>query len=47
MQFPIAPGINGYVVGGVGAYYTQISLTEYGYGYVCNPWWGYCLPRQR
>jgi opacity protein-like surface antigen len=41
-QFPIVPGINGYVVGGAGAYYTQISLTEFGYGYVCNPWWGYC-----
>ena len=32
----------GYLVGGVGAYYAQLQLTEYGYGYVCNPWWGYC-----
>jgi len=32
----------GYVIAGVGAYYTQVQLTEYGYGYVCNPWWGYC-----
>jgi hypothetical protein len=32
----------GYLIGGVGAYYTQVQLTEYGYGYVCNPWWGYC-----
>ena len=30
----------GYLIGGVGAYYTQVQLTEYGYGYVCNPWWG-------
>ena len=19
-----------------------MQLTEYGYGYVCNPWWGWC-----
>ena len=31
-----------YLIGGVGAYYTEVQLTEYGYGYVCNPWWGYC-----
>jgi len=34
----------GYVLGGIGAYYTDFSLTEYGYGYVCNPWWYYCYP---
>jgi len=32
----------GYLIGGVGAYYTQMQLTQYGYGYVCDPWWGYC-----
>ena len=32
----------GYLIAGVGAYYTSVQLTEYGYGYVCNPWWGYC-----
>jgi opacity protein-like surface antigen len=42
-QVPFAPGINGYVVGGVGGYYTQISLTEQGFGLVCNPWWGFCF----
>jgi opacity protein-like surface antigen len=38
----MGPGVYGYVVGGIGAYYTQISLTQYGYGYVCDPWWGFC-----
>ena len=38
----LGPGVYGYVMGGVGGYYTQISLTEFGNGYVCNPWWGYC-----
>jgi opacity protein-like surface antigen len=42
-QVPFKPGINGYVVGGVGGYYTQISLTERGFGFVCNPWWGFCF----
>jgi opacity protein-like surface antigen len=32
----------GYLIGGIGAYYTQVQLTQYGYGYVCDPWWGYC-----
>jgi hypothetical protein len=32
----------GYITGGIGAYYTSISLTEIGYGYICNPWWYYC-----
>jgi opacity protein-like surface antigen len=32
----------GYAIAGIGAYYTDFSLTEYGYGYVCNPWWYYC-----
>jgi hypothetical protein len=32
----------GYLIGGVGAYYTELQLTQYGYGYVCDPWWGYC-----
>jgi len=30
-----------YLIGGGGVYYSRISLTEYGYGYVCD-WWGYC-----
>ena len=34
--------VYGYLIGGIGAYYTSIQLTEYGYGYVCNPWWYYC-----
>ncbi len=32
----------GYLIGGIGAYYTDVQLTQYGYGYVCDPWWGYC-----
>jgi len=32
----------GYVVGGIGAYYVSAALTQYGYGYICDPWWGYC-----
>jgi len=35
----------GYLIGGIGLYYTEVQLTEYGYGYVCNPWWGYCYSR--
>jgi len=31
-----------YAIAGIGGYYTDFSLTEYGYGYVCNPWWYYC-----
>jgi opacity protein-like surface antigen len=41
-RVPFAPNLEAYVVGGVGVYYNRISLTEFGYGYVCNPWWGYC-----
>jgi hypothetical protein len=41
-QHLFSPTIYGYLIGGVGAYYTELQLTEYGYGYVCNPWWGYC-----
>ena len=35
-----------YLVGGVGVYYAQahISETGYGYGYWCDPWWGWCYP---
>jgi len=36
------PTTYGYLLAGIGAYYTQVQLTEVGYGYVCNPWWGYC-----
>lgn len=32
----------GYATGGIGAYYTSVSLTEVGTGYICNPWWFYC-----
>ena len=32
----------GYATAGIGAYYTSVSLTEVGYGYICNPWWYYC-----
>ena len=41
-QHLITPTTYGYLIGGIGAYYTQVQLTEYAYGYVCNPWWGYC-----
>jgi opacity protein-like surface antigen len=41
-RFPLGPGIYGYAIAGIGGYYTRINLTEYGYGYVCNPWWYYC-----
>lgn len=42
LRVPFAPNFYGYLIGGVGAYYTRISLTEFGYGYVCDPWWGFC-----
>ncbi len=42
LRVPLGPAMYGYVIGGVGGYYTRISLTEYGYGYVCSPWWNYC-----
>ena len=41
-RVPLTPTMHAYLVGGVGGYYTRISLTEYGYGYVCSPWWNYC-----
>jgi opacity protein-like surface antigen len=41
-RVPFGNGSYGYIIAGIGGYYTRISLTEYGYGYVCNPWWGYC-----
>ena len=41
-RVPFAPGIFGYLIAGGGLYYNSLSLTEYGYGYVCNPWWNYC-----
>jgi opacity protein-like surface antigen len=41
-RVPFSPTIFGYLIGGGGLYYNRFSLTEYGYGYVCNPWWGYC-----
>jgi opacity protein-like surface antigen len=41
-RVPFTPNVYGYLIGGGGVYYNRFSLTEYGYGYVCNPWWGYC-----
>jgi opacity protein-like surface antigen len=41
-RIPLSPGVWGYVVAGGGLYYNSLSLTEYGYGFVCNPWWNYC-----
>jgi opacity protein-like surface antigen len=41
-RVPLSPGVWGYVVAGGGLYYNSVSLTENGFGYVCNPWWGYC-----
>jgi opacity protein-like surface antigen len=35
-------GAYGYVVAGVGGYYTQLNIQGYGNGYFCYPWWGYC-----
>ena len=42
LRFPFTQGSYGYIIGGIGGYYTQISLTTQGYGYVCDPWFGYC-----
>ena len=41
-RIPFAPGIFGYLIAGGGLYYNSLSLTEFGHGYVCNPWWNYC-----
>ena len=41
-QHLFSNAVYGYLIGGIGFSYTSIQLTEYGYGYVCNPWWGYC-----
>ena len=41
-RVPFGRGVEGYVIGGVGAYYTRLSLTQWGSGYVCDPWWNYC-----
>jgi Outer membrane protein beta-barrel domain len=41
-RFNFNPQTYGYITAGIGAYYTSVQLTEVGYGYVCNPWWGYC-----
>jgi opacity protein-like surface antigen len=32
----------GYVVAGIGVYNLYSQLEQYGYGYVCQPWWPYC-----
>lgn len=42
LRMPFAANVYGYLIGGGGAYYTRISLTQFGYGYVCDPWWGFC-----
>jgi len=40
---PLGQGVRGYVIGGVGAYYARVDLTQGGYGGgYCNPFWGYC-----
>jgi len=41
-RIPLGSGVFGYLIAGGGLYYNSLSLTEYGYGYVCNPWWYYC-----
>jgi opacity protein-like surface antigen len=41
-RYHFNPQMYGYVTAGIGAYYTQVQLTEVGYGYICNPWWYYC-----
>jgi hypothetical protein len=41
-RIPFNPQTYGYITAGIGAYYTSLQLTEYGYGYICNPWWYYC-----
>ena len=41
-RFPLARGVHGYLVAGGGGYYTRISLTTFGNGFVCDPWWGFC-----
>jgi opacity protein-like surface antigen len=33
--------VHGYVVGGIGAYYTRLSATQNGVGYICDIW-GFC-----
>jgi opacity protein-like surface antigen len=38
--------VNGYGLLGIGAYnrYVAMTQTALGYGYVCDPWWGFCYP---
>ncbi|HTT44041.1 MAG TPA: hypothetical protein VMG33_13290 [Steroidobacteraceae bacterium] len=43
-RIPLTPVATAYLIAGGGAYYTRMSFTELGYGYVCNPWWYYCYP---
>ncbi|MGH8220501.1 MAG: outer membrane beta-barrel protein [Steroidobacteraceae bacterium] len=43
-DFPLGPGANGYLIGGIGTYKRQIELyqTVFGGGSFCDPWWGFC-----
>jgi len=43
-DFAVAPGVNGYLIAGVGTYRREIQLyqTVLGAGYFCDPWWGFC-----
>ncbi|HEY2590928.1 MAG TPA: outer membrane beta-barrel protein [Steroidobacteraceae bacterium] len=45
-DFALAPGVNGYLIAGVGTYRREIALyqTVLGGGIFCDPWWGFCGP---
>jgi Outer membrane protein beta-barrel domain len=43
-EFPVAPAVRGYLLGGVGVAHRRLELTQtvaYG-GVVCDSWWGFC-----
>lgn len=43
-RVPFGAGVRGYLIGGVGVYYTQVDLNQGGDGGgYCNPFWGYCV----
>jgi opacity protein-like surface antigen len=45
LHFPIAYGVRGYGIAGVGSYHTRVELTQsaaFGGGYNCDPFSGYC-----
>jgi len=41
---PLGPRVRAYILGGIGAAYRRIELTQtVGFaGYYCDPWYGYC-----